>query len=158
MKKTILSLLFILSFAAYVIHQRIDEGNSTTVPLATVQQASSNSGRQANPIPPTNAQTMPASAAGRYKDGTYTGSAADAFYGNVQVQTTVKSGKIVDVNFLSYPNDRGNSIRINNVAMPLLKQEAIQNQNANVDVVSGATATSQAFVQSLSSALSQASI
>lgn len=93
---------------------------------------------------------------GQYKNGTYTGNVADAFYGNIQVQVTISKGQISDIQFLQYPNDRGNSIYINQQAMPLLKQEAIQVQSANVGGVSGATASSQAFVQSLRSALSQA--
>ena len=93
---------------------------------------------------------------GQYKNGTYTGSVADAFYGNVQVQVTISSGQITDVQFLQYPNDRSTSVYINSQAMPLLKQEAIQAQSANVSGVSGASATSAAFIQSLTDALSQA--
>lgn len=93
---------------------------------------------------------------GSYKDGTYTGTSVDAYYGNVQVQVMVSGGKIIDVRFLNYPHDRGTSRMINSQAMPYLKSEVITAQNANVDIVSGATATSQAFIQSLQSALSQA--
>lgn len=97
-----------------------------------------------------------APAAGTYRDGQYTGPIADAYYGNVQVQVVVSGGKINDVRFLDYPHDRNNSIRINNYAMPILKQEAIAAQTANVDIVSGATATSDAFLQSFAGALAQA--
>lgn len=93
---------------------------------------------------------------GRYKNGTYVGSAADAYFGNVQVQVSISGGKISDVQFLQYPSDRSTSLRISNYAMPVLKQEAIQAQNYNVDIVSGATQTSMAFQQSLASALAQA--
>jgi uncharacterized protein with FMN-binding domain len=91
-----------------------------------------------------------------YKDGTYTGSVADAFYGNVQVQATISGGKITGVTFLQYPNDRSTSVGINSQAMPYLQQEAIAAQSGQVNVVSGATDTSGAFVQSLTSALTQA--
>ena len=91
-----------------------------------------------------------------YKDGTYTGNVADAFYGNVQVQTTISGGKIASVTFLQYPHDRSTSQSINSQAMPYLQQEAIAAQSGQVNVVSGATDTSNAFVQSLSSALTQA--
>lgn len=91
-----------------------------------------------------------------YKDGVYTGSIADAFYGSVQVQATIANGSIINVTFLSYPSDRSNSRFINSQAMPLLTQEAIQAQSANVDTVSGATATSQAFRESLAVALASA--
>jgi uncharacterized protein with FMN-binding domain len=86
----------------------------------------------------------------------YTGSVADAYYGLVQVQATIKNGLITDVAFLSYPNDRSNSRYINGQAMPTLTQEAIQAQSANVDTVSGATATSGAFQESLVVALASA--
>ena len=91
-----------------------------------------------------------------YKDGTYTGSSADAYYGNVQVQAVVQSGKLTNVTFLDYPQTHQTSVYINSQAMPYLTQEAIQAQSANVNVVSGATLTSQAFMQSLASALAQA--
>lgn len=94
--------------------------------------------------------------AGQYKDGSYTGSVADAFYGNIQVRVTISSGKISDVQFLQYPNDRRTSIEINTQAMPMLKSEAIAAQSANVNIISGATDSSQAFRESLASALSQA--
>lgn len=90
------------------------------------------------------------------KDGQYTGSAADALYGNIQVKAVIQGGNIVDVQFLQYPNDRSNSIRINQQAMPYLKQEAIAAQSSQVDIISGATDTSYAFIQSLASALTQA--
>jgi uncharacterized protein with FMN-binding domain len=93
---------------------------------------------------------------GQYKDGTYTGSSADAYYGTVQVQAVVQGGKLVTVNFLQYPSDRSTSRYINGQAMPMLQTEAIQAQSASVSGVSGATDTSAAFVQSLGSALSQA--
>jgi len=91
-----------------------------------------------------------------YKDGTFTGSIANAYYGNIQVSVQIQSGKIVNVNFLQFPNDNPTSYSINQQADPYLKQEAISAQNAQVNVISGATFSSQAFIQSLTSALSQA--
>ena len=93
---------------------------------------------------------------GQYIDGTYTGSPENAFYGLVQIQVTVSGGKIANVQFLQYPNDRSTSRFINQQAMPILAQEAIQAQSASVNGVSGASDTSAAFVQSLGSALVQA--
>ena len=91
-----------------------------------------------------------------YKDGSYTGSVADAQWGNIQVRAIIQRGRITDVQFLQYPNDRNHSIDINNYADPQLASEAIQAQSANVDVISGATDSSDAFIQSLTDALSQA--
>jgi uncharacterized protein with FMN-binding domain len=93
-----------------------------------------------------------------YKDGQYDGLIADAYYGNVQVRAIIQGGKLTDVQFLSYPNDRNQSIEINSHALPILKSEAIKAQSAQVDIVSGATNTSNAFINSLSSALNQAKV
>ncbi len=95
-------------------------------------------------------------ASGQYKNGTFTGPEVDAFYGLVKVQAVIKNGKIANVTFLEYPSDRRTSQRINAVAVPWLQQEAVQVQNANVDFITGATLTSQAFSMSLQSALDQA--
>ncbi len=89
-------------------------------------------------------------------DGTYTGSSADAFYGFIQVRATITSGMITDVVFLQHPNDRRDSVEINNYAMPILRSEAITAQSSKVDIVSGATDSSLAFIESLQSALDQA--
>lgn len=74
----------------------------------------------------------------------------------VQVQAVVQNGKLANVQILQYPNTHSTSIYINQQALPYLVQEALQSQNANVNIVSGATDTSMAFQQSLSSALAQA--
>ncbi len=110
-------------------------------------------------LPPTTVPSTPTNIprpASGYRDGTYTGSTADAYYGLVSVQTVIQNGRIVDVQFLQYPSDRRTSVRINNVAIPRLKTEAIQAQNAHVNIISGATLTSEAFIQSFQSALDQA--
>ena len=97
-----------------------------------------------------------AASTGLYKDGTYKGPEVNAFYGLVQVQAVVQNGKIKTVQFLEYPADRRTSQRINSYAVPTLQQEAVQVQNANVNIISGATLTSQAFIMSLQSALANA--
>ena len=107
-------------------------------------------------VPPPTPTVKAPLAAGQYRDGTYTGVEVDAFYGLVKVQTTIQNGKIVDVKFLEFPQDRRTSQRINSYAVPYLQKEAIQAQNAQVNFISGATLTSQAFTVSLQSALNQA--
>lgn len=92
----------------------------------------------------------------KYGNGEYKGSIADAYYGYVQIKAIVSGGKISDIIFLKYPNDNRNSAYISNQALPYLRQEVIQAQNGNVDVISGATYTSLAFIQSTKDALSKA--
>lgn len=138
MKKFILSGVVVAAFVFYVMFQN---------PAATFNPAPA-SPSAATPPSPTNL--------GQYKNGQYTGSVADAYYGNIQVKAIITGGAISDVQFLQYPNDRSTSIYINNQAMPYLKTEAIQTQSASVDIVSGATDSSLAFRQSLAVALTQA--
>ena len=101
-------------------------------------------------------QQVPKQMMGLYKNGTYNGSVQDAFYGPLQVQAVIANGKISDVIFLQYPNDNRTSQYVNSLADPMLKQEAIQAQSAQVNGVSGASASSQAFQASLADALSKA--
>ena len=88
--------------------------------------------------------------------GTYTGQAVDAFYGLVQVRVVVANGRITDVQPLQLPNDRARSAYISQVAGPMLRSEALQAQSAQIDIISGATYTSDAYSQSLETALQQA--
>lgn len=136
----------------------------TPAPTTNPSIASVSSQQQVYTPPPTPAptpapqpvQTQPATPAGRYRDGTYTGSSVDVFYGFVQVQATVSGGNLTDVTFLSYPNDRRQSQQINAYAMPRLVQQALSAQSAQVSGVSGASETTIGFRQSLAAALSQA--
>jgi uncharacterized protein with FMN-binding domain len=90
-------------------------------------------------------------------DGTYTGPVTDAYYGLIQIQASIQGGRLTTLKVLKYPNDRRTSININRQALPMLRDEAISAQSANVDIISGATLTSKAFIQSLGSALRKAS-
>lgn len=91
-----------------------------------------------------------------YADGVYTGPPADAYYGIVQLQALVQDGRLAALKILQYPSDRRTSIRINRQALPMLRDEAISAQDANVDIISGATLTSRAFIRSLGGALKKA--
>jgi len=96
-------------------------------------------------------------AARAFADGIYTGPVTDAYYGLVQIQAFVQGGRLMALSVLRYPSHRGTSIRINRQALPMLRDEAISAQSANVDIISGATLTSRAFIQSLGGALKEAS-
>jgi uncharacterized protein with FMN-binding domain len=89
---------------------------------------------------------------------TVTGDTAQTRWGPVQVQITVAGGKITDVTPVQYPNGNGRDQEINSYALPVLAQEALAAQSANIDHVSGATVTSDGYVQSLQSAIDQANL
>ena len=163
MKKYIVGGVLVVAFIAYVLfftnnNQPPVALQGTPITPAGAPSAGSGAGSAAAGNAPAgsgNAQTAGASG-GQYKNGTYTGPASDAFYGSVQVIATVSGGKLTSVKIAQYPHAEGYSIQVASVAMPILTQEAIQAQSANVNAVSGATEDSMAFQQALASALSQA--
>jgi uncharacterized protein with FMN-binding domain len=89
---------------------------------------------------------------------TVTGDAADTRYGPVQVRITVKDGKLTDVAAVEYPNNDPRDQEINSQAIPLLTQEALSAGNSSIDIISGATYTSQGYISSLQSALDKAGL
>lgn len=170
MKKYILTFLIIGTFGLYTLYQRV--GNSSNV--GVVFNSQNTISNIPTPLPDkkntrvitpvvvkktvvTPTPTKPISKpTGQYIDGIYTGASADAYYGNIKVQVAISGGRLTDVQFLDYPHDRSTSRSINHEAMPYLRSEAITAQSAKVNTVSGATDSSGAFRQSLSSALSKA--
>lgn len=179
-KKLLLSLSILVLFALYTVRAHQHTPPPAPPAYARVAATSPAVAAYTEPtVPSTPAQaglaalaTMPAeptatapaaapltstAATGGYRDGTYTGSIADANWGNVEVQAVITNGRISNVTFLEYPNHRNRSQMINDQAMPQLIQEAITAQQANVDTVTGATDTSDAFIESLGAALHQAS-
>jgi uncharacterized protein with FMN-binding domain len=90
------------------------------------------------------------------RNGTVTGPVVQTRFGPVQVQVTISAGKITDVTALQLPNDRQRSAEISQIVEPMLKSEALAAQSAQIDLVSGATYTSDGYAQSLQSALDQA--
>ncbi|HWB65748.1 MAG TPA: FMN-binding protein [Mycobacteriales bacterium] len=89
---------------------------------------------------------------------TVTGDAADTQYGPVQVQITVKDGKVTTAKATEYPAQDPRDAQINYYAIPVLNQEAAQAGSASIDMVSGATYTSEGYIQSLQSALDKAGL
>jgi len=89
---------------------------------------------------------------------TYAGSVAQTRWGPVQVSITVSGGKITDVAVPTYPNNNGRDIEINSQALPILREETLAKQSADIDAVSGATVTSDGYKESLQSALDAANL
>jgi uncharacterized protein with FMN-binding domain len=143
------------------------EGSTTPTPSATPSAPSGSgpgdgragddggaSGGAAAPTPTATASPSPTAQSPATK--TYTGDAVDTRWGPVQVQITVTGGKVTAAQAVQYPNGNGRDAEINSYALPVLSQEAVQKQSAQIDTVSGATLTSDGYLQSLQSALDQA--
>ncbi len=103
------------------------------------------------------AMIAPQAKAATLHDGSFDGGTYDAYYGPVQVEITVLSGKVVDSQALQFPGHRRTSVAINNQALPRLKQEVVQAQSAKINLISGATLTSRAYIKSVTDAIKAAS-
>jgi uncharacterized protein with FMN-binding domain len=79
-------------------------------------------------------------------------------YGPVQLRVTVTGGKITAVTAVQLPQDNPRDEEISGFAVPQLTQEVLAAQSAQVDTVSGATYTSEGYLQSLQSALDKAGV
>jgi uncharacterized protein with FMN-binding domain len=77
-------------------------------------------------------------------------------YGDVQVRVTMSGGRLVDVTALVLPTDRARSAQISQQAAPILRSEALRAQSASIDIVSGATYTSESYARSLQGAIDAA--
>jgi uncharacterized protein with FMN-binding domain len=90
--------------------------------------------------------------------GTVTGPAVDTRWGPVQVRITTSGGTITDVAVVEYPNSNPRDQQINSYALPILVQETLDAQSADIDMVGGATVTSDGYLQSLQAALDEAGL
>lgn len=162
MKKALIGLAVLGIFAVYSLgirHQQPLLPKPTS--LSSAGSSSSSASSSSGSAPPANSSpaassSSTSSSSNTYSDGTFTGTAEDAYYGNVQVAVVISNGKIQNVKILQYPNSHSASVYINQQALPYLQQETVQSQNANIQIISGATFTSQAFIQSLQTALNKA--
>ena len=89
---------------------------------------------------------------------TYTGPSTDTRWGPVQVAIMVADGKITDVTVPVYPDGNGRDQEINAYALPILTKATLASQDGNVDMISGATVTSQGYATSLQGALDEAGL
>jgi uncharacterized protein with FMN-binding domain len=107
-------------------------------------------------VAPTTGAAAPSTSSSGAAAGTYTGSAVNTRWGLVQVQITVANGRITASTAVQYPQNNSRDRQINAYAVPTLNQEVVTAQSGSIDTVSGATVTSDGYVQSLQSALDQA--
>ncbi len=139
---TVAGLVLVLSF-----HTR----PLARVPAAAGLARSGNGGRV-----PTEGPLTPGVANNGNGNRTVTGPAIFTRFGEVQVKVTVKGGKITAVTAAQLPFEHPRSQMISDYAAPILHDETIQAQSAQIDTVSGATYTSDGYRQSLQAALDSA--
>jgi uncharacterized protein with FMN-binding domain len=99
-------------------------------------------------LPPAQSSQSPSAGAAPAETKTVNGTAETNKHGTVQVQVTFTGGQISDVKFLQLPNTGPSKM-----AGPRLVQETLTAQSASVDTVSGATQTSESYIDSLQAAI-----
>ena len=129
-------------------------GSSVVALAGTGSGASSGSGSSSSSGTTSGSTAAPETSAGT----TYAGDAVSTRYGDVQVEITVADGKVTAARVLQVPWNDHRDQEINAAAVPILNEEAVAAQDADIDMVSGATYTSEGYVGSLQSALDRAGL
>jgi len=126
-----------------------------TTKKATATKAAT-AAASASATPVATQTTQAAAPAPQGVSGTFTGPTVNVNYGNVQVQITVKDGKITDATALQAPSGRND--RWTNMALPILKKQTLAAQSASIQGASGASYTSYGWYTSLQGALAKAGL
>ena len=155
MRRIVTTILSTISIMVLLFSYHTSSSNAGVSASPVVQQpASSGSTSQSRSSTTTSSSTKKSGTA--TQSATYTGQSADTQWGPVQVQLTVQGGKITRSRAVQYPQGTNTDAQINGYALPILDQEVVQKQSASIDTVSGATVTSDGYLQSLQSAIDQA--
>jgi uncharacterized protein with FMN-binding domain len=157
---TVLGLIALLSFKSH----GTAVGGANTLPSAALPGAGTSSSSPRPPTssgaPPTPARTPAHKKTATSSPATRTvlGQAIQTQYGVVQVKLTLQGSKITNAGFAQLTANDSTSQYINSQAAPLLLQQTLSAQSAQIDGVSGASYTSQGYQQSLQSALDKAGV
>ena len=105
---------------------------------------------------PTTGPTRSAARPTKAASDSFLGASVQTRYGPVQIKITYAAGRVTGVVAVQLPSGRSRDAEINNYAVPILESETLTAQSANINAVSGATYTSDGYVQSLQFALDAA--
>jgi hypothetical protein len=135
-------------------------GNQAGAAAPPAASASAGSGNQAGAAAPPAASASAGSGnqAGTAGSQTVLGDVAETQHGQVQVRLVVSGGKITAAEAVKAPDGDANSRRIAADAIPKLNQAVMTAQSADIDAVSGASYTSQGYIQSLQNAIDKAGL
>ncbi len=150
-----------LSSATAIVGQRTPASAGPVIATASLSDTTAGSTATVGPATtaPTGPSATPTDAAPKtaaFVDGTVSGPVVSTRFGDVQVQVTITAGVVDEVAALQLPSGDGHSRQISKAAEPILREEALTAQSASIDLLSGATYTSRAYVKSLQAALDQA--
>jgi uncharacterized protein with FMN-binding domain len=154
---TIAGLVGLLSFKTHTTPVATVPVAVGTAPGSSPSSAapSPSTGSSSTGVPSTSTSPSPSAASSTKTAATktVTGDSIDTRWGPVQVKITVSNGKITSATAVVYPQNNPRDLEINATAIPTLQQESVGQNTANIDMVSGATYTSEGYLKSLQSAL-----
>ena len=127
---------------------------TTTAPPSTRSTGTSSSSSSSSSTGSSNSSGSSASSSNA--SGSYTGDAVQTRWGTVQVRIIATDGKITAADAVEYPSENRKDQQINAYAIPQLNAEVVAAQSARIDAVSGATVTSDGYIESLQSAVDAA--
>jgi uncharacterized protein with FMN-binding domain len=157
MKRVILSVLATVAGLVALLSFKTGSHVPIGASLPSASHGTPSTSASATPSSPTSsAASGPPNTGQSITAKIYNGSAVQTRYGTVQVAVTVVGSKITNVSFLQLTSQDGRSADINSQAGPLLLHETLSAQSSNIDTISGATYTSEGYLQSLQSALDEA--
>jgi uncharacterized protein with FMN-binding domain len=150
------TIVFVITAVALVLILSFKTPDPTKPQTGAVALATPGGATGTQPSPSEAPTSPPSSSGSGLKPGQYTGPDIQTRYGDIQVKVTVSGGHISDVQALQLPFDRQRSQEISDYVRQPLHDEVLQAQSAQIDTISGATYTSDAYTQSTQSALDQA--
>jgi uncharacterized protein with FMN-binding domain len=137
---------------------QVAETGSSIATSSTGSTGAGTSGSSGTGSSSTGSGTGSAGADAQAASATYQGAAVQTRFGAVQVQVTVSGGTITEVTPLQLTDGDRKSVQISNRAAPLLRSEVLAAQSADVQTISGATVTSNAYLTSLQAAIDAANL
>ncbi len=158
---TLSALVLLFSYHTSLGRSGVAAGDGTSGAVPDTSGDTSSGGTASDPSAPSTSGSSSggsssSSSSGSSKSGSYTGDSVDTQWGPVQVKITVAAGKITKSEAVVYPTENPRDQQINAYAVPQLNSEAVQQQSGSIDAVSGATVTSDGYIQSLQSAIDRA--
>jgi uncharacterized protein with FMN-binding domain len=154
---TVTALVFLLSFKSHTasaLATSTPSASASPTPSSSAPASASSPAASSSASSSGSASSSSASSAAT----TVTGNAVQTMYGPVEVQVTVKNGKVTAAKAIEYPDQDPRDAQINSYAIPALNSEAVSASSARIDTVSGATFTSNGYISSLQSALDKAGL
>jgi uncharacterized protein with FMN-binding domain len=158
MKRAVLTIVATITGLVLLLqYKTVPAGAGRPAALAPVTPNAVGSSASPSPSPRhphrTRHPASPSATATTAKTQSALGATITTRYGPVQVKVTETSNRITDITAVKLPSQDSHSQSIGAYAAPKLRQEAITANSARINVVSGATYTSDGYAQSLQSAL-----